>query len=364
MTNKFSIEDKKTLETTGLNGETKKVSLNASLTNSFSVNSIDMVLFGNPTNNIKSLYEEDVEALLEELSIKVPVREYLGPKAINNSLWNQYVEGTISSPIILNFLKKKKHVRAYSFLNLMEVMKDLNLLVEQKYETKKIIREHLHDLGIYKELIQNSNRPNYVRKVLHEFDTVFINPFQATKDCVVWMKEDKLVIKFNHPDCEKYFKYLLRERITEITESSYHYKLKRFFLWLTTVIEEFKEYSINNIPIYKIRNHHLVDYKRHLLIIVKNGERKISRVSDDLYIIKDFFEYLYRNKKILHDVTKNIGVIKQKKYQYRDLPSKDEIRQFFEIIEIYAKDPLRESLGFGLLFNNGIRIDELAQVSA
>lgn len=100
-------KDRENLEITQLNEEAKKISLNAPLTKSFSLNGIDDHLFGkNSTSSSKSLYEKDVEALLEGLSMKIQTQECLGPKAIHHP-YGIDMRVLSPPPLSLNFSIKR-----------------------------------------------------------------------------------------------------------------------------------------------------------------------------------------------------------------------------------------------------------------
>ncbi|TFB14102.1 hypothetical protein E3U55_14385 [Filobacillus milosensis] len=347
-----------------LNEEAKDDSLNASLTKSFSLKSIETLLLGKSiTNKSRCLYEGNAETLLENLSIDdCSIQGYIGPDAINDEIWNLEIKRSINALPILRFIECKKHLAPYSFLKIVEVMTELSNYHHLKYQNEEATKEDFKDLSLYTYIISNSTQPNYVKDVLLQFHKLAIDPFYKEDNVVLWERKKRTVQDFQHPTYKRYIKYLLRNRILPQTERSYQGILKRFFIWLTTILEEFKSYNMNDVPIYKIKREHLQDYKRYLLIQVKHGNRSLNKASDDLYVIKDFFQHLYQNKQVLQDITQQIGAIKQKKYHYRDLPNKEELMQFFNTVELYAEDPLTDGLAFGFLYNNGLRVSEMANL--
>jgi integrase len=358
MTKKFTQNDKKKLELTRLNTKTKNYSLNPSLTNPFSLKRLDDLLLGKAEAK-QSQYKEDVEALLENLAIQLNAPKRLGPEAIATTLMSQ---ANLTSIPILNYVKSKQRLSPYAFLNHLDVMMELegaaNLLTNQT----SINREHFKDLNIYQYLIEATTQPCFVIKVLLEFHKRWIDPFYEKSGEPLWIAPKREVVNFHHPAYKAYMTQLLRERISPKSEPYYHQIFKRFFRWVTQVYVEFQPYDLNNVPVYKIKAHHLQDYKRYLLVQVKAKQRSKNKASDDLYFIRDFFEQLYINKRILQDITQHLTMIKQNRYKYRDIPNKQEIKRFFEIIYTYSEEPLKMGLAFGFLFYNGLRIDEMTKL--
>lgn len=54
--------------------------------------------------------------------------------------------------------------------------------------------------------------------------------------------------------------------------------------------------------------------------------------------------------------------VKAPRYSPRELPTDQQIEAFFHVVEQYARNPVREQIGYRLMFHLGLRLSEVAQI--
>ncbi|MCP1311907.1 tyrosine-type recombinase/integrase [Paenibacillus tyrfis] len=135
-----------------------------------------------------------------------------------------------------------------------------------------------------------------------------------------------------------------------------------FLNWLVDNHASFNEFSANSIPVWLIERDHILEFENHLKRCHSKGLYSEITVSNKFYCVITFFKYLYDNRII----PKNIGSIRgisAERYLHRDIPSKDQLSDFFSIIASYSDDPEYDTAFFGSLLHLGLRFCEAERLN-
>ncbi|WP_410514034.1 site-specific integrase [Paenibacillus sp. BR2-3] len=123
----------------------------------------------------------------------------------------------------------------------------------------------------------------------------------------------------------------------------------------------FNEISANGIPVWLIERDHIIEFENYLKRCHLKGLYSEITVSNKFYCVISFFKYLYNTRII----PKNIGSIRgitAERYIHRDIPSDDQLSNFFNTIASYSDEPEFDMAFFGSLLHLGLRFCEAGRL--
>jgi len=151
-----------------------------------------------------------------------------------------------------------------------------------------------------------------------------------------------------HEYLNDYLQYCSIEKgLSKDTISSYYYDLCEYILYL-------KKNNIDNIK--DIRTKHILTYLKKL----ENDKKKTTTIAHQLTSIKNFHQYLYREKLVLNDVSLHVDRPKLIKKIPRSL-SVDEVDKLLNI-SLTSPFDYRNKAMLELMYGTGLRVSELVNI--
>ncbi len=277
---------------------------------------------------------------------------HLGRKGLNEWLLIHKIQPLLCKFLVL-YLNKKMDLDPWTFLWLVEVVDDFLTFCCRKFKRspKELSREDFSDAEAYQKTLDLF--PSKVTKFYLDELYRSIIPFSKIELSLLPKNHCK---EFTHPILELVTKELQKKGTTnQSIVSNVVSPMKRFFSWITKVYCEFEQFTLNDIPVWRIQRCHLIDYRSFLLRKVNAGEFTELGAKKHLQYVNGFFKKLYHMEIISSDISAGIPNIKADEYIYRDIPTKEELECFFEVIEKYSDEPKLERLAFGLMLYLGLR---------
>lgn len=309
--------------------------------------------------------QEKSERMIDILANKIYPLEHkkienLGRTAINDWIMENVVLKELNNKIITDYLYLNKSLDPWTFLLVVEAVKEYTHGVVQHSKGKKIqmlTKNDLTNISLCNKVMDKLTNI-VIRRYLANFYN-YLDPNNKIK--VKPIKQNKVV--FNHPLVEF---CILELRKKGDKESSINNNLilviKEHFDWICTNLKEFMNYDINSIIVNQITEDHLKSYKSYLIREVAEGVRTELTAKRHLQYVKRFYSMLFSNNKIAKDVSHNVSNIRAEEYIYRVLPSILELQRFYDILQTYSQDPLRERLAFLLMTYLGFRMSEVCNL--
>ncbi|WLR60167.1 tyrosine-type recombinase/integrase [Guptibacillus hwajinpoensis] len=259
---------------------------------------------------------------------------------------------------LLTFLDSQSHLSTHTFLLLITLIERYLKLLS--IEVGKLINElSLEDMNnpqfFYDFYASNNN--NSVCAYLKKFySNVLLIEVPSSN-----MQPQKQKAEFNHPmilDVARY-KRIKGNKTTTINTNTI-YPCKVFFDWLCSTIRCFKDYGINDLPLWKLKEDHFWEYRAYLVKEVKNGNITELSAKKRFQRLKGVFNKLRELGKVNDNFYSKIPNIQSSEYIYRDIPTEDQLRCFFDVIGKYSNHPKRDRLVYGLMLLMGLRKSEAA----
>jgi len=322
----------------------------------------------NGNHDIKNLNMKKVLSFLSSMyAIKLPkhpqVRR-LGSRGLNDWIWSTQIQGHITAAAILEYLEMKKSCKPTTYLaltnyalKLVQFFKtQLNLntqdIHDEQLANKEILIEFVH--VSYPSLIEK----NFLLAVYRQLLPGVLEIEELQK-----RSSERMTQPINHPAIQAHINDLLRSGVKEQSiQGKYKFSYSKFLNWLHHNYAEFQQTQPDNIPLSRVTETHLLEFKRHLLKLAANGTCSKHTASDHLYDIRYLFSNLYKMGWLTKDITLDVYGIRYDRYHYRDLPADSDLQRFFLTIEQYADQPEADRTAFGLMAWLGLRIHEIARI--
>ena len=344
----------------------KTISENASYAKSISQECLTVRENGN--HDIKNLNMKKVLSFLSSMyAIKLPkhpqVRR-LGSRGLNDWIWSTQIQGHINSAAILKYLEMKKSCKPTAYLAITRyALKLVRFFQNQlKLDTQDIHDEQLANKEMLIKFVHESY-PNAIEMnfLLTVYRQLLPGKFEIGE--IQKRSSEKKTSSINHPAIQAHINDLLRSGVKEQSiQGKYKFSYSKFLNWLHHNYAEFQQTQPDNIPLSRVTEYHLLEFKRHLLKLAANGTCSKHTASDHLYDIRCLFSNLYKMGWLTKDITLNVTGIRYDRYHYRDLPADSDLQRFFLTIEQYADQPEVDRTAFGLMTWLGLRIHEVARI--
>ncbi|WP_337194033.1 tyrosine-type recombinase/integrase [Pontibacillus yanchengensis] len=339
---------------------------NAISRNKFSDLRIENPVYGNDVNAKHFHYRKDwIDNMIEkmyEININLE-NESISKGNINDWLYTKEIHEQFDSLQIRKYMRSKLHVslRVYK-TNITMFKKIVPLMMSfNKKELNDFKREDYLNPEVIKMVIDplNSMELIYYQSFLNS-----LKPFKKVKlDDYVDKINHKT--KFDHPLVRVVESVLKKERNIkpQSFHNNYYIPVRTFVNWAISSLVKFQNQSINTFIFNMVTSEDLDDYKSFLIKQVKEEELTEITAKRNLQYVRSFLQLLFRKKKIVRDVTRNLTNIKADEYFYRRLPPDEEIQELINAIEHYSSNPIGDKLALSLMLLMGFRGCEVASLS-
>ncbi|KEQ22000.1 tyrosine-type recombinase/integrase [Paenibacillus tyrfis] len=323
-------------------------------------------------HDIRKITRARIENMLYANSLQqleTPVNIYLGRQGINQWIWENKVILEIPTEILKKYLLRKMTKDAFIFYKEYIMVHELaqKIGVYLKIPASQIMDEQLLSdevltylstslatTGMQQKLIafvvQHANQ--YLKTPLHNTEkySLLFSPLKNRKGKPV------------HPKIEMYMKQLTKEGKSGHTLARVTTHINSMLFWLVNNMKDFAACKTHTVPILSIKEMHLQEFRSYLLKKQRKGEYSSITISECIYAIKSFFLFLQKTYGF-PDPAKKIKSIKASRYRFRNLPTKEQITAFFNVIETYSENPLLERIAFQFMLTLGLRSMEVSQIS-
>lgn len=283
-------------------------------------------------------------------------------RSISDWLWQNRVQPNIKLDKVKIFLKRiqtsKEPIKLYNYYT--EALEFQNRI--STYIKKPVW--NLNDLDITEQSFQHCLK--YVdSEIRKSFFCQIAKLFFPNKKFSVVKINTKTRPKLNelnlHPFLIKFNDELESEGYTQGHAKETNRNVMQFLNWLVDNYASFYELSANGIPVWLIERDHIIEFENYLKRCHLKGLYSEITVSNKFYCVISFFKYLYNTRII----PKNIGSIRgitAERYIHRDIPSDDQLSNFFNTIASYSDEPEFDMAFFGSLLHLGLRFCEAGRL--
>jgi len=287
-----------------------------------------------------------------------------GTPALNKWLFSNHVQERIFTPVLLDYLEKKRSIKSTSYFSLVKYALELIQFFKTRFDLDfRFIRDKElanKDALInftkhsYPDIIQQKMIQEIARKLLSEELNLKENAHKRpTKE---WTQD------FKHPAVNAHISDLTRSGVKEKSICKYKISYALFLRWLHKNYVQFQSISPDGIPLSMVTEEHLLEFKQYLLRLASKGIYSKQTVSNCFYDIRFLLGNLYQLGWLSKDITLDITGISFERYYYRELPTDAELQKLFQNIQCYSDQPLMELAAFGLMLCLGLRIHEVAGI--
>lgn len=307
---------------------------------------------------LSSLY--NLSADDESVTLSNEIDSGIRAAAINNWLFENVVQPSFASKKLHAYFKNK--VNKYSPDNYFRLIRGLQILMndiaqELNLFTKDIDDAALQDLTVFEKAADAATSNKTIRYLKLVFRLYF------RKEKPEWFhlqKASRTIPVLQHPTILSHLASLkgLSQKTIQYRNLAY----SRFLSWITTVYADLQQFKPDSVPLYQVKNEHLVEFSAYLKQKVVNDDLEPSHANHIQGFVINLFQSLYQESKLLDDITEGIRKIRYEKYLYRDIPNDDEISRLFTVIETYAPKPKLYRLAFECMLYLGLRKIEVSSL--
>ncbi|MGF9712496.1 site-specific integrase [Paenibacillus sp. JMULE4] len=324
-----------------------------------------------PTGNhdIRSLSWEKVLSFLNNLyAFRWPEEDTsissLGSHGLNEWLFKTQIQGRIFTPVVLDFLEKKKSLKSTSYFSLIQYALELiNFFKTRTGLDARSIQDK--ELTNKDDLINFTEQsyPDFIQRdmILAISRKLFSYEFDLKKPCESQSPEEATQV-IHHPAINAHIIYLIRSGVKVKSVAKYKFSYTMFMNWLHTNYIQFQSNSINDLPLSMVTEELLIEFRQYLLRLASKGVYSKHTVSDRFYDIRYLLSNLFKLGWLSKDITLDVSGIPYEKYLYRDLPTDAELQNFYQTILRHSDQPILELAAFGLMLLLGLRIHEVASI--
>ncbi|WP_313638312.1 tyrosine-type recombinase/integrase [Paenibacillus sp.] len=313
-------------------------------------------------DDIRKVTREKVEevlyvAKLQEVTIDTEQRP--GPSGINPWIWDNKVMPEIRSKYLQDYLAPSVHLTPSTFYlryssvrNLLRHIAELLRICPFEVEDK-----HLLDPRFYDRILDSSLHPP-----VHHHLVQYLIKIKILKPAAKSEVASTCAAIEVHPTLQKYELHLQQKGYAHEHMRHCVANVRELLAWLSTNIREYAGVSPQDIAIFRITNEQLLAYRSFKLKQVRAGINTPITFSHLISAIRSFFYYLQKYYGY-NPPLQRFRAIKAPRYKARELPTDEQIKCFFLVVEQYAEDPIREQIGYRLLVELGLRLSEAARVT-
>ncbi|MBP2114112.1 tyrosine-type recombinase/integrase [Paenibacillus silagei] len=319
-------------------------------------------------HDIKKVTRVRIENMLYANTLQqteAPVSTYIGRQGINQWILDNNVLTDIPTTFLKKYLYSKKARDAFYFyrdeyLLILELTQRLS--GHLKTPAHKLMDEHLLDQEVWSYLSTSFATTKSKQRLINSLITYITGVTGYDTKEVLLFPPVKNLKKMVHPKLELYTKQLTKEGKSKNTINTYKNHINCMLSWLVNNMKDFTGNELHNIPILSIKEIHLQEFRSYLLMKQRKGDYRSITISECIYDVKNFFVFLKKSFGFPNPARK-LKSIKAPRYHYRDLPTEEQLIEFFNVIDMYSQSPLLESVAFQLMVTLGLRSMEVSHVS-
>ncbi|MEK4234815.1 tyrosine-type recombinase/integrase [Paenibacillus sp. FSL H7-0714] len=317
-------------------------------------------------HDIRKVTREKVEHMLyaKQLIPEIqPIEDktYLGAKGINQWIWENKIHPEISQSLLREYLSRSMRNAPHVFFRKFQLTRNLVLHTAELFEIapSQIEDGHLLDPKTLHQGFEHLAKDAYtstlfqflMRSSIQSGRLEKIFPFFKTSDKQTNMHPRILGFQM-HMEEKGFSRKHIRNTSTHVTQ---------LFVWLCANVQTFKQATPDTISVFQIQNEHLLMYRTYKLKLVRDGECSQISFTHSIYAIRSFYRFLHERFGF-ESPLQRFRSIKAPRYSPRELPTDQQIEAFFQVVEQYARNPVREQIGYRLMFHLGLRLSEVAHI--
>ncbi|MEK3968389.1 tyrosine-type recombinase/integrase [Paenibacillus sp. FSL H7-0323] len=318
-------------------------------------------------HDIRKITREKVENMLyaQQLIPETEIQHiegyaYLGAKGINQWIWDNRVQPEISQSLLREYLSRGMHNTPYIFFKKFQLTRNLLLHIAKLYgiEPSQIQDRHLLDPKSLHQVFENLPKDK-TPSLFHFLMRKSNQNGTLDKDFPFFKASNKQ--QNMHPRILSFQMDMEEKGLSHkhIRNTATH--VKQLFVWLCANVEMFKRTTPDTISVFQIQNEHLLMYRTYKLRLVSDGVNTQISFAHSIYSIRSFYHFLHRRFGYQPPLQR-FRSVKAPRYSPRELPTDQQIEAFFYVVAQYARNPVREEIGYRLMFHLGLRLSEVAQI--
>ncbi|SDO87517.1 integrase/recombinase XerD [Paenibacillus sp. yr247] len=313
-------------------------------------------------HDIRKITREKVEEMLyasKLQEVQVTPEHRPGPTGINPWILENKVKEEIGSRLLREYLAKSVHLAPSTFYKLYASINNLlrHIAGIHHINPLQVQDEHLLEPDIYERILKSPLRPPVNRKLVQNLlNTLNQEPIVELATPATRVTNEV------HRKLQQYQLYLQQKGYSNEYTRHCVANVREMLTWLCSNIREFAGLSPLAISIFKIKNEHLLEYRSFMLKQVQTGIYSPITFSHVISSIRSFYKYLQEQHGYIPPLQR-FRAIKAPRYKARELPNDEQIKSFFQVVDQYAKDPVREQIGYRLLVELGLRLSEAGRVT-
>ncbi|MEK4324691.1 tyrosine-type recombinase/integrase [Paenibacillus sp. FSL R7-0312] len=286
---------------------------------------------------------------------------YLGAKGINQWIWENKVQAEISQNLLREYLSRGMHNTPHNFFRKFQLTRNLLFHIAKLYEIEpfQIQDRHLLDPKFLHQGFEGLAKDGFTSTLFHFLMRKSIQNGMLDKDFPFVKASDKQ--SRMHPRVLSFQIHMEEKGLSRkyIRNTATH--VHQLLVWLCANVQMFRTTSPDTISIFQIKNEHLLMYRTYKLRLVRDdGNSRIS-FAHSIYAIRLFYRFLH--EKFGYEAPlQRFYSIKAPRYSPRELPTDQQIEAFFHVVAQYARNPVREEIGYRLMFHLGLRLSEVAHI--
>ncbi|MFC6232505.1 tyrosine-type recombinase/integrase [Paenibacillus allorhizosphaerae] len=311
-------------------------------------------------HDIRKITREKVEEMLYASKLQgvyVTPEHRPGPAGINRWIWDNKVVAEIRSRHLREYLAPSVQYATSTFYNKYASVMNLIRHIAKMHQIHpmQVTDELLLDPDIHNRLLQRTLRPSVNQNLVQYLkDLQIMEPTTS-------VPSTRSVIEV-HPKLQQYQLHLQQKGYSHEYIRHCIANVRELLTWLCGNIREFEGQSPQTIAIFQITNEHLLAFRSYKHKQVKAGIYSPITFCHRISAIRSFFYYL--QKQFGHTPPlRRFRAIKAPRYKAREIPPDEQIEHFFQAVDLYAEDPVREQIGYRLLLELGLRLSEAAKVT-
>ncbi|MEI2400106.1 tyrosine-type recombinase/integrase [Paenibacillus phytohabitans] len=317
-------------------------------------------------HDIRKVTREKVEHMLyakQRIPEIQPIEDkaYLGAKGINQWIWENKVQAEISQSLLREYLSRSMRNAPHVFFRKFQLTRNLVLHTAELFEIapSQIEDGHLLDPKTLHQGFQHLAKDAYTSTL---FQFLMRRSIQSGR-----LEKILSFIKASHKQTNMHprilgFQMHMEEKgfsRKHIRNTSTH--VTQLLVWLCANVQTFKQATPDTISVFQIQNEHLLMYRTYKLKLVRDGECSQISFTHSIYSIRSFYRFLHERFGF-ESPLQRFSSIKAPRYSPRELPTDQQIEAFFQVVEQYARNPVREQIGYRLMFHLGLRLSEVAHI--
>lgn len=316
-------------------------------------------------HDIKKVTREKVENMLYARQL-IPASQqsedyaYLGPKGINQWIWENKILREIQPTLLREYLSPRMDNAPHVFIRKYKVVRKLLISIAnlQRITVTQVQNNHLLDPSNIR------HGSNHLSK--EDFASLF--RFLMEKSVQAGILDEKLPLALTeieqvrlHPRILSFKLFIGDKGFSRKHVQNTITHVQQLFEWLCANVRMFVGTSPDKISIFRIQNEHLLMYRTYKLKLIKEGLCSPISFTHCIYAIRSFYRFL-KDRFGYEPPLQRFRSITAPRYSPREIPTDEQIESFFQVVDRYAKLPDLEQLGYRFMLHLGLRLTEVAKI--